>query len=80
MEIHKVDITIVGTKAHIADAAIIVSGGITISGIRIVESKKGIYVKWPQCMRFSDADVKKQMQNRILATYIINHCKEKRNV
>jgi len=36
--------------------------------------KKGIYVRFPISCRFADKEKKKNIMNRILATYVINHC------
>ena len=58
---------------------------LTVSGIRIKEGKKGIYVAFPLSSRFgspkampvvypSNPEAKREIVNRILATYVINHC------
>ena len=47
---------------------------LTIDAICIMEGKNGITVKFPQSIAFTDADKQKDMSNRILATFVINHC------
>jgi DNA-binding cell septation regulator SpoVG len=59
---------------------------LVVNGIRIREGKKGIYVAFPlsggkpQKNRFlpivypANPQAKKEISNRILATYVINHC------
>lgn len=49
----------------------------TLTGIQIREGKKGVFVKFPSVVRFTDEAHKKEASNRILATYIINHCIDK---
>ena len=76
MEIHKVNITVVDKPPHIADVNIEFEY-YNIYGIKIMTSKKGIYVKWPHNIKFvNSAEAKKQMSNRILATYVLDHCIE----
>lgn len=59
---------------------------LVVHGIRIIEGKKGIYVAFPLTggrsagARFrpvvypANAEARKEISNRILATYVINHC------
>ena len=48
--------------------------GLVVKNIRIAEGKKGIYVRYPLSVTFSDKQSQKECNNRILATYVINHC------
>jgi len=74
MEIHKVNITVVDKPPHIANVNIELDY-YNIYGIKIMESKKkGIYVKWPQNIKFVDSEETRQISNRILATYVLDHC------
>lgn len=59
------------------------NSALVVSGIRIREGKKGIYVTYPVHIshgnRFPivyvvNEEAKKEISNRILATYVINHC------
>ena len=55
-----------------------------VSGIRIKEGKKGIYVAFPLSSAKDgkkypivypvNAETRKEISNRILATYVVNHC------
>ncbi len=57
---------------------------LVISGIRIKEGKKGIYVAFPLSAGKDgkkypvaypvNAEARKEISNRILATYVVNHC------
>jgi len=58
---------------------------LVVSGIRIKEGKKGIYVSFPMMSRHGNPKprpvvypanpvARKEISNRILATYVINHC------
>jgi DNA-binding cell septation regulator SpoVG len=59
---------------------------LVVHGIRIREGKKGIYVAFPLAgggapkSRFrplvypANSQARKEISNRILATYVINHC------
>ena len=58
---------------------------LVVTGIRIKEGKKGIYVSFPMQSRTNSPkprpvvwpaspEAKKEISNRILATYVINHC------
>jgi stage V sporulation protein G len=57
---------------------------LVVSGIRIKEGKKGIYVAFPiqdglNGKKFpvvypASGDARKEISNRILATYVVNHC------
>ncbi len=61
------------------------NNALVVSGLKIKESKQGIYVAFP-FQRNSDGihsrvypvneEVRKEISNRILATYVINHCVE----
>lgn len=46
--------------------------GIIVYG-RILESKKGIYCTF-RGIGFHKPEVKKELSNRVLATYVINYC------
>ncbi|OGJ85800.1 MAG: hypothetical protein A2268_00915 [Candidatus Raymondbacteria bacterium RifOxyA12_full_50_37] len=55
------------------------NNALVITGIRIVEGKKGVSVAFPVKNRqpavyFTSDEARKQICDRILATYIINHC------
>lgn len=61
------------------------NNALVVSGIRITEGKKGIYIRFPLSSRFGSPkprpivyaatpEAKKEISNRILATYVINHC------
>ena len=45
-----------------------------ISGIRIMEGKKGVYIRFPKDLSFIGKEARRQVSNRILATYVVNHC------
>ncbi len=57
-----------------------------VRGIKIVQGKKGVYVAFPLQKNSSgtfyplvypaNSDAKKLISNRILATYVVNHCME----
>ena len=49
-------------------------GGLVLKNIRIKEGKKGIFVSYPANVEFTDLESRKKIDNRILATYVINHC------
>jgi DNA-binding cell septation regulator SpoVG len=75
MEIIAVNIHSFGDGC-VAKVDIDIEGGVIIKYIKILESKAGIYVKWPQSIQFTNHDTKKELSNRILATYVINHCED----
>jgi len=58
---------------------------LTVTGIRIIQGNKGIYVAFPRTNRFgseksrpivytANPETRKLIESRILATYVINHC------
>jgi len=60
---------------------------LVVHGIRIIEGKKGIYVAFPLTGGRSNGhtgrrplvypatpEIRREISNRILATYVINHC------
>ncbi len=73
------DLTIIPEKAHpshIACCTVTFDSALIISGIHIRENKNGIYVQFPSAFNFTDEEYRKEASNRILATYVINHCSE----
>jgi len=50
------------------------NNNMVIHGIRVREGKDGIFVKWPLLIDFTDKEARKKQDNRILATWVINHC------
>jgi len=61
------------------------NAALTVCGIRIREGKKGIYVAFPSqksrerryaIVYPANEEVKKEISNRILATYVINHLED----
>lgn len=60
-----------GEKAY---CVAIIDNKIKLSGLKIKEGKGGIYVSMPKVYKFIDKQAKKEFANRILATYVINHC------
>ncbi|MFH0920800.1 MAG: SpoVG family protein [Fibrobacterota bacterium] len=63
------------------------NGSLVVHGIRIMEGKKGIYVAFPltggrgsshtgrrPIVYPANPEIRKEISNRILATYVINHC------
>lgn len=73
MEITNVDIKVPQTDC-VARVSITIDTAIRIDFIKIMEGKKGVYVQWPKSIVFVDKDEKKDMSNRILATYVCNYC------
>lgn len=57
-----------------ADCAVTFDSNLTLTGIQVREGKKGIFIHFPSVVRFADEARKKETENRILATYVINHC------
>jgi stage V sporulation protein G len=58
---------------------------LTVTGIRIIQGIKGIFVSFPKTGKRTagkscpivypaNPDIKKTIESRILATYVINHC------
>ncbi|MBL8025685.1 MAG: septation protein SpoVG family protein [Fibrobacteres bacterium] len=47
---------------------------LSLRDIIICQAKKGIYVKFPSAIGFTTPEQRKRTANRILATYVINHC------
>ena len=58
---------------------------LTVTGIRIIQGIKGIFVSFPKTGRRdtgktcpivypASQEVKRSIESRILATYVINHC------
>jgi hypothetical protein len=43
---------------------------------RIKEGKKGVYVAWTPAAYPANAETRRTLGNRILATYIVNHCRD----
>ena len=59
------------------------NNALIVSGIRILEGEKGIYVAFPINDTYpnqrtvvypSSGEARKEISNRILATYVVNHC------
>jgi len=50
------------------------NNGIVIDGIKIKEGKNGIWVRLPTFVTFANPEAKKAACNRILASWVINHC------
>ena len=61
------------------------NNSLIVNGIRIREGKKGIYVTYPftggkpqkkvwPVVYPANKEARKEISNRILATYVINHC------
>jgi len=48
--------------------------GLQLRNIRILEGKKGIFIRFPNVVSFANSEARKEASNRILATYVINHC------
>jgi DNA-binding cell septation regulator SpoVG len=61
-------------KSCLADCIATFESGLKVKHLRIMEGKKGIYVRFPGSLSFETQESKKQITNRILATYVINHC------
>ncbi len=64
---------------------------LVVAGIRIKEGKKGIYVAFPlqsaadgkkkfPMVYPASGDARKEISNRILATYVVNHCVDEYDV
>ncbi len=84
------DLKIVPTKFEnsqtIAFCQAIFNNSLVVNGIRIREGKKGIYVAYPfaggnlkkkdfrPIVYPANKEARKEISNRILATYVINHC------
>jgi len=61
------------------------NNALVVTGIQIKEGKNGIYVTFPVRNVFgktlpvvypASGDARKEISNRILATYVVNHCIE----
>ena len=63
----------------IADILATFNGNMTITA-RIRETKDGIKVYYPPCIGFDSKETQKQIDNRILANYVINYCVDDYNV
>ena len=59
------------------------NNSLIVSGIKIKEGEKGIYIAFPLAGTYpnqrpvvypTSGDVRKEISNRILSTYIVNHC------
>jgi len=73
------ELSVIPTASDVAGACRAIcraslNNGLAIKNIRILEGKKGIYVKYPPSVEFLDKETKKEASNRVLATYVINHC------
>jgi hypothetical protein len=44
-----------------------------VVGFKICEGKKGIYCLW-MGVTFETPEARKEASNRVLATYVVNHC------
>lgn len=54
-----------------------IGGALEIDNVKIMDGKKGIYVRWPiniNLIKNAATDYRKEFSNRILATYVVNHC------
>jgi len=61
-----------------------VNAALRLSGLRIKEGKKGVYVAFPLSEGKDgkkypvyypvNAEIRKELTNRILASYVVNHC------
>lgn len=68
----------------LAYASATFNNSLVVRGIKIVEGKKGVYVAFPLNKNHlgnfypivypSNPEAKKAISNRILATYVVNHC------
>lgn len=85
------DLKIMPTKTEnsqtIAFCKAVFNHSLVVNGIRIREGKKGIYVTFPfsggntqkkiwPVVYPANKEIRKEISNRILATYVINHCVE----
>lgn len=61
-----------GRSATLASGEATLENGV-IANFKIAENSKMLYVKW-RGIRFVSDEIKKQFNNRVLATYVINHC------
>jgi DNA-binding cell septation regulator SpoVG len=57
-----------------AQVSVVLESGIEIGDIDIRENKKGLRVVWNSCISFESKEARKAFDNRILATWVINHC------
>jgi len=61
-----------GRSLTLAKGEATFENGLIVS-FRLSESSKGIQCLW-RGVKFSSDEIKKQASNRVLATYVINHC------
>lgn len=67
----------------LANCVVTFNDALVVSDIKIKEGKKGIYVAFPirentgnfmPVVYPSSGEARKEISNRILATYVVNHC------
>lgn len=73
----QIDVKESSRSGCVAIAAITIDGVAIVDFIKIIAGKNGLLVQWPKAFTIMNEDTKKEFANRILATYVINHCEDK---